>query len=125
MDTAILTAPQSQHTAASLSDLSTAVERVMTHWEQSPGPLSHFIITAVRDTTRYRYTLQQLSRPHGLQVAHTLAHLEIKNGKIYVEVDATEEGLGNELVAAGIPKSQIVLAFYPPALRERGEFAVS
>jgi len=36
-----------------------------------------------------------------------------------------EAGIATELVAAGIPKDRIVLAFYPPALREMGEFAVA
>lgn len=125
MDTALLEAAPTKPHSASLSNLRRVVEQLMEEWERFPGPLSHFTIVGVRDADRDRYTLLQLSRPHGLQVAHTLAHLEIKGGKIHIEADATEEGIGNELVAAGIPKSQIVLAFYPPEIREMGDFAVS
>ena len=87
--------------------------------------MKRFAVVGVCDTLRDRYLLLQLHHPHGLQVGDTLAYLEIKSGKIHIEADATEEGIGSELVNAGIPKSQIVLAFYPPDIREMGEFAVS
>ena len=124
MDTTVLSAA-APSPFASLLDLRRAVEQVMDKWERVPGPQSRFTIRGVRDAAHDRYTLQQLSRPHGLQVANTLAHLEIQGDKIFVEADATEEGIGNELVAVGIPKNQIVLAFYPPDIREMGDFAVS
>jgi hypothetical protein len=53
------------------------------------------------------------------------AYLEIRDGKIWILADNTERGIATDLVAAGIPKDRIVLAFYPPAVREMGEFAVA
>jgi len=43
-------------------------------------------------------------------------HIRIKNQKIYIEDDWTEEG---------IPKSYIVLAFHDPETRKLTEFAVA
>ena len=54
-----------------------------------------------------------------------LIHLEIINHKIWIQCDNTEDGIANELVTAGIPKSDIVLAFHPPDVRKFTEFAVS
>jgi hypothetical protein len=54
-----------------------------------------------------------------------MAHLEIRDGKIWILTDNTEEGIATELADAGIAKDRIVLGFYPPALREMGEFAVA
>jgi hypothetical protein len=56
--------------------------------------------------------------------SHTLAHLIIQDKKIWILTDNTEEGIATELLEEGIAKSQIVLAFYPPSVREMGEFAV-
>jgi hypothetical protein len=105
--------------------LRASIEQVFQEWERFPGPLSHFDIVAVRDTAHDRYLLQEVSRPHGRQVSRTLAHLEIRDGKIWVQSDGTERGIATELVTAGVPKDKIVLAFYPLALREHGEFAVA
>ena len=133
MDTSVLDNPVLETTLAvpvfenhqATPDLRRVIEQIMGTWEASLGPLSHSVIRGVCDRGRDRYTIQQLIRPHGLQVAHTLVHLEIRDNKIYIEADATEEGIGRDLLDAGIPKSQIVLAFYPPDIREMGEFAVS
>ena len=60
-----------------------------------------------------------------LRVHGCLVHLEIIERKIWIHRDGLEEGIANELVAAGIPKSDIVLGFHPPDVRQFTEFAVS
>jgi hypothetical protein len=76
-----------------------------------------------RDRDRYVLLMVDLANDHFR--SRTMAHLEIREGKIWILTDNTEEGIATELVNAGIPKDQIVLGFYPPSLREMGEFAVA
>ena len=52
-------------------------------------------------------------------------HVRVQNGKIWIETDDTEEGFATELLKAGVPNSDIVLAFHPPHLRQYTDFAVS
>ena len=40
--------------------------------------------------------------------------MRIKNEKIYIEEDWTEEGMANELLSKNVPKEDIVLAFHDP-----------
>ncbi len=54
-----------------------------------------------------------------------LIHVEIINGKVWVQQDGTEDGVTNDLVAAGIPKESIVLGFQEPAVRPYTGFAVA
>ncbi|MCX7790456.1 MAG: XisI protein [Chloroflexaceae bacterium] len=60
----------------------------------------------------------KLERVHG-----TLIHVDIRDGKIWIQHDGTEEGIANRLVAQGVPRSDIVLAFHPPYKRPYTEFA--
>jgi hypothetical protein len=53
-----------------------------------------------------------------------LFHLDIIDGKIWVQHDATDRPIAEELVRAGIPKSDIVIGFHPADLRKHTEFAV-
>ncbi|MGB3203972.1 MAG: XisI protein [Crinalium sp.] len=55
---------------------------------------------------------------------NTQVHIRIKQDKIWIEEDWTEEGIATELVTVGVPKEDIVLAFYPPEERSFTEFAV-
>lgn len=51
-------------------------------------------------------------------------HVDIKNGKIWIQLDGTEEGVANRLVEAGVPKEDIVLGFHSPFKRQFTGFAV-
>ena len=62
----------------------------------------------------------------GKRRVHTcLIHLDIIDGKIWVQRDGTEEGIATDLVRAGIPKEHIVLAFYEPEVRPYTGFAIA
>jgi hypothetical protein len=63
---------------------------------------------------------QDVKRLHGC-----LVHVEISDGKIWIQQDGTENGVANELLAAGIPKDRIVLAFKSPQSRVHSGFAVA
>ena len=54
-----------------------------------------------------------------------LIHVEIRNGKVWVQCDGTEDGIATELVAAGIPETDIVLGFQEPSVRPHTRFAVA
>jgi len=60
----------------------------------------------------------------GLRVHGCLVHVQIRNEKIWIQRDGTEDGITDELVAAGIPKDKIVLAFHPPEVRQYTGYAV-
>jgi hypothetical protein len=60
----------------------------------------------------------------GKRLYSVTLHLRLVNGKVYVEQDWTDDFL-TDLIAAGIPRADIVLAFTPPATRAQSEFAVA
>lgn len=59
------------------------------------------------------------------RIYYTLAHLDIINGKVWIQRDGTEDGIGYALEAAGIPKSDIVPAFHPENVRPHTGYAVA
>jgi hypothetical protein len=54
-----------------------------------------------------------------------VVHTEFRNDKIWIHYDGIEDGITSELVAAGVPKDRIVLAFHPPEVREYTGYAVA
>lgn len=58
------------------------------------------------------------------KVQHIIMYLCIKNGKIWVEEDATNLCVVDDLLAASIPESDIVLGFHPPTKRALTDFAI-
>jgi hypothetical protein len=60
------------------------------------------------------------SRTHGITL-----HVRLRDGKIWVEEDWTEDGIATELLRAGVPNEDIVLGFHAPEMRPYTEFAVA
>ena len=56
---------------------------------------------------------------------YAVIDVEIINGKIWIHYDGTEEGVATYFLDKGVPKEDIVLAFYSPEKRKLTEFAVA
>ena len=51
--------------------------------------------------------------------------MDIINGKIWIQRNMTEIDLGQKLTEMGVPKSDIVLGFLSPKVREYSDYAVA
>lgn len=60
-----------------------------------------------------------------MQIFLILTHLEIIDDKIWIHRDGLEDRIANDLVKAGIPKSQIVLGFHSFKIGQHREFAAN
>ncbi|NER24817.1 MAG: XisI protein [Symploca sp. SIO1B1] len=59
------------------------------------------------------------------RVHSTIVHLRVAKGKFWLERDETEEGITQDLLDRGVPKEDIVLAFYHPEDRKLTDFAIA
>lgn len=82
-------------------------------------------IEVVFDETNDHYELMY-SGWNGIYRIHgSVLHLDIRNGKVWIQHDGTEEGIAEELVKAGIPRDHIVLAFKHPKVRPHTDYATT
>lgn len=81
-------------------------------------------VQLIFDTQRDHYQVVHLGWEEQRRVYGCIIHIDIKDGKIWIQRDGTEVGVANELVAAGVPKQDIVLGFKAPYKRKYTEFAV-
>ena len=77
------------------------------------------------DDERNQYLWFNIGWKQGKRVKGISVYIRIKNNKIYIEEDWTEEGIATELMRLGVPASDIVLAFQPPEVRKYTEFATA
>jgi hypothetical protein len=71
-----------------------------------------------------RYQVVHVGWSNKRRVYGCVLHLDIKDGKIWIQHDGTEGGIALELVDRGVPKQDIVLGFHSPFKRQFTEFAV-
>lgn len=101
--------------------LAQIIEQEARHRSASPD----VEVCQICDDVHQHYQLLYLGWQATKRVFAPVIHLRIHNGKIWVEHDGTEEGVTDTLLAAGIPRDEIVLAFYSPQKRPYTEFAVA
>lgn len=75
------------------------------------------------DDERSQYLWFNIGWKQGKRVKAISVYIRIKNDKIYIEEDLTEEGIATELMGLNVSASDIVLAFQPPEVRKYTEFA--
>jgi hypothetical protein len=77
----------------------------------------------VSDDVQGHYLWTSLGWSKGKRTRYVHAHLRIKDEKIWIETDLTEQGIATDLLNEGVPKDDIVLAFHEPSMRQYTEFA--
>ncbi|QLE58363.1 XisI protein [Nostoc sp. TCL26-01] len=72
-----------------------------------------------------RYQLVNLGwKDSSTRIYGCVLHVDIIDGKIWVQHDGTEDAIADQLAAKGVPKQDIVLAYHAPHVRQYTEFAV-
>ncbi|MBC5794866.1 XisI protein [Sphaerospermopsis sp. LEGE 00249] len=89
-------------------------------------PYSYGVIECktVFDEKNDSYLLITLGWQDHKRIHGCLVHLDIIDGKIWVQRDDTEDGVTYELEAAGVPTDKIVLGFHPQNIRQHRGYAV-
>ena len=78
----------------------------------------------VFDTKQDHYQVMNVGWDGYRRVYGCVLHLDIKEGKIWIEQNMTEMRVAQELVDLGVPKENIVLGFQAPEMREYTGYAV-
>lgn len=82
-------------------------------------------IQLIFDPKRHQYQLLHIGWKEQQRIFGAIVHVDLKDDKIWIQRDGTEIGIANQLIAAGVPKQDIVLGFQAPYKRSLTDFAVS
>ena len=79
----------------------------------------------VFDTKQDHYQVMNVGWDGHRRVYGCVLHLDIKDGKIWIEQNMTEMRVAQELVERGVRKEDIVLGFQAPEMRPYTGYAVA
>ena len=79
-------------------------------------------VQQIFDTERDHYQLVHTGWFELERLYCCIAHLDIKDGRIWIQYDGTEAGIADELAELGVPNEDIVLAYHPPYKRPYSGF---
>ncbi|MBD1859632.1 MULTISPECIES: XisI protein [Leptolyngbya] len=101
------------------------IQSVLMPYTQIPYSHGDLICKPIFDQQRDSYLLMTLGWDRKTRVHGCLVHLDLIDGKVWVQRDETEDGVTRELLEAGIPKQDIVLAFHPEDVRPYTGYAIA
>jgi len=79
----------------------------------------------VCDDTLGHYQLGQVGWEDKRRVDDVFIHIDVLDGKVWLQHDGTDLRIAEDLIQAGIPKEDIVLAFHHPSRRPATGYAVA
>ncbi|MGL5795660.1 MAG: XisI protein [Waterburya sp.] len=101
------------------------IKKVLTEYAAIPYKYGDIACKLIISQDENRYILITQGWEKDTRVHGCLVHLDIIDNKIWIQRDGTEDGIVTDLETAGVPKSDMVLAFHPQRLRKYTEYAVN
>lgn len=101
------------------------IEKILKQYASIPykyGQIEQHVIT---DADKNHFLLMNIGWKGAERIHGIVVHVQIIDDKIWIQRDGLEDGITDELEAAGIPKDKIVLAFYPSHVRPHTGYAVA
>jgi XisI protein len=80
---------------------------------------------ALCDPTQDSYMVMDIGWNSSGRVHSVPIHLRIKNQKVWLEWDGTDQEIAQQMIDSGIPQEDIVLAFYRPERQKLTGFALA
>src|ERR1041384_1722460 len=105
--------------------LAEVVKRIINEYAAFKPSLGDVEVETIFDDQRGHYELMYAGWHESRRIHGSVIHVDIRDGKVWIQHDGTEDGIANDLLEAGIPAEQIVLAFHHPRKRQFTGFAVA
>ncbi len=102
-----------------------AIKQLLTEYVSVPVKNGEIDSQLIFDTERDHYQIMSVGWDGHRRVHGCVLHLDIINGKIWVQQNNTEIQIAHELVAMGISKDDIILGFQAPYMRQYTNFGVA
>ena len=101
------------------------VQDVIRAYADCGRPVGDVEVEVVLDEVNDHYELTYSGWDGVYRIEGSVLHVDIRDDKVWIQHDGTEDGVAEELVRRGIPRERIVLAFKHPSARPHTGFAVA
>lgn len=100
------------------------IKNLISEHAQFKSPYGDIKNEIVFDEKRDHYELVIVGWNGKMRIHGSVIHIDIIDGKVWLQHDGTDACIVDELERAGIPKDKIVLGFRSPELRKYTGYAV-
>jgi hypothetical protein len=101
-----------------------AVKTLILDYAQYKPSVGEIEPEVIFDVERDHYELMMVGWRRTARVHGSVIHIDIRNGKVWIQHNGTEGDLGEELMELDVPREDIVLGYRRPEVREYTGYAL-
>ena len=101
------------------------VQTLITRYAEDDVSDDQVEVQLILDTEGDHYQWMNVGWEHLIRIYQTIIHIDIKDGKIWLQQNLTEQNPAEELVAMGVPREDIILGLQPPYKRQYTDYGVA
>ncbi|QIR39223.1 XisI protein [Tolypothrix sp. PCC 7910] len=101
------------------------IQELLTEYSKVPPINEDIEAQRIFDTENEHYQILNVGWDKHRRIYNCVMHLDIKNGKIWIQRNQTDKLLADELVAMGVPKQDIILGLQPVYAREYTGYGIA
>lgn len=101
------------------------IRTIIEEYAQYKPSIGEIEVETILDESKDHYELIHTGWTGPYRVHGSVIHIDIRDGKVWLQHDGTDAGIADELVEAGIPRDKIVLGFKAPEIRPYTGFAIA
>ena len=99
------------------------IRQIIMEYAQYKPSIGEIEVETILDEEQDHYELFHTGWSGPYRVHGSVIHIDIRDGKVWLQHDGTGADIAEELVQAGIPRNQIVLGFKSSEMRPYTDFA--
>ena len=102
-----------------IAEYSALIEKVLSesYYYRFPSPKPEIETLFLRDRPNNLYMLYTVGWEGPKHINNVIVLARVKDGKIWIDEDWTEEGIATDLLREGVRPADIVLAFHDPVMQ--------
>ena len=101
------------------------IKQVITEYGKYKPSYGEVEVELIFDTEHDHYQLVNVGWHGQRRILSCFLHIDIKNGKIWIQHNGLEDDIAQEFVKFGVPKEDIVLGFHAPYKRKFTGYALN
>ncbi len=101
------------------------VQRLLSQYAKDDVSDDEVEVQLIFDTERDHYQWMNVGWQQLHRVYRCIVHFDIKDGKIWLQQNLTDQNPAEDLVGMGVPREDIVLGLQPPYKRQYTEYGAA
>jgi len=102
----------------------TYIKELLSEYSRYKPSYGDIEVELIFDTEHDHYQVVNVGWQEQRRIIGCILHIDVKNDKIWIQHNGTEDHIAEEFVKRGVPKDHIVLGFQPPYKRKHTGYAV-